>query len=235
MSVPSPNWGRILLGALIALGILAALLAGGYFAKQQIEIARAPVYTWTQTPSTLRADFMSSTLASAENVYVSDLPEYNLLIDSSFYFSIVGRTADGLLLYAIPHQEPSDYVALTGFMFPSTVFRNRSTPPFDWRQAEFKEMRLLPGEANAQPQKSADPALVGEALAAMKGSFGPALTLKDPTSRDLRLVSSQLPGLLYCAKVYTDSDGQVYLAENSLTDQWFPAGPLFATWVSAHG
>ncbi len=225
---------RTIIIVIFSLGVLSLLLVGGYFAKRIINSTRAPLYTLTQSPSAL-ADFMSTTLASGDNVYVSDVPEYALMVDSSFLPAIVGRTADGLVLYAIPGQKPGDYVALSGLMFPSEPFRNTSTPPFDWRKAEFQEIRLMPGEAGDRPKQSDDPQLIAEALAAMQGSFGPALTLKVPAGSDLRLVSDQLPGLVYCARVYFDDAGQIYLAENGLSDQWFPAGPLFTTWAKTNG
>ncbi len=47
----------------------------------------------------------------------------------------------------------------------------------------------------------------------------------------LYLSGGSLYGMQYCAGVYVDQAGQVYLARDSLTKDWFQADPLFSAWV----
>ncbi len=49
----------------------------------------------------------------------------------------------------------------------------------------------------------------------------------------LQSFSDELPGLAYNFGVHVSPDGNVYLAENFASNEWFPAGVLFVDWVNA--
>jgi hypothetical protein len=54
-----------------------------------------------------------------------------------------------------------------------------------------------------------------------------------PNRYGLNLYSDQHPGLIYCMGVFVDGAGNVYLAENTFAQEWFPAGRLFSDWVKS--
>ncbi len=211
--------------------LLAALLAGSYFVYHFYQGATAPVYTFTQSPSAL-ADYMTSTLTSGSTVYKNDVPEFSLIMGNTFLTRIIGKTEGDQFLYAFPGQDPPDYAMLTGFMMPATIFRNSQRPPFDWRRASFKEIHLSTDAVHTKKRITRDPRVIAEVVAAMKGAFGSSHAFQVDVSDTLFMASDQLPqGLVYCAKMYIDPSGQVYLAENALSNDWFPAGQLFSAWT----
>ena len=59
----------------------------------------------------------------------------------------------------------------------------------------------------------------------------------------IKMTSDQLPGLQFCPFVFTDANGQIYLAESLMIDagatplqlhaRWIPASPTLAQWLKA--
>jgi hypothetical protein len=49
----------------------------------------------------------------------------------------------------------------------------------------------------------------------------------------LYLSGGDLIGMQYCAGVYVDASGRVYLAHDAITKEWIQASELFSDWVKA--
>lgn len=201
-----------------------------------------PVYTSDQVPSA-HPGYRRTTITSGTSVYVNDYDEYPLQLENRDPTDAVGRTPFGNgKICAIPGQKPTDYLAAdVGSEMPAyEVFRNSQLPPFDWRHATFQKMQFTMPIGPAANKLTTDRAIIEDVVATLRD--GRSTNLPPPsqgvaagTSTNLYgvyLFSDQLPGLLYCAGVYIDNAGHVYLAEDSTTStQWRPASPLFAKWT----
>ncbi len=200
-----------------------------------------PLFTMQQTDST-HVGYRRTTLTSGSTVYESDYSEAPLLSVNTAASQIVGELDNGdgaekAELYAIPNQDPKNYVILAGDMYPLGIFRNTKTPPFDWRTAKFKQIEFAAQEGPAAHKRSSDPALIQEVLQVLKGG-GKATTIPVNSAASqknftgLYLWSDQLPGMIYCPHVYFDTSGQIYLGFwNPNSPEWSVAGPLFSAWV----
>lgn len=200
-----------------------------------------PVYTMEQTDST-HAGYRRTTLTSGSTVYENDFAEAPLLSVNTAPSQIVGKLdnsgeGEKVYLYAIPGQNPRDYVILGGEMYPLGVYRNSKTPPFDWRAAKFRQMEFAAPEGPAAHKRTTDPALIEEVLNVLRESKAAATIPADAATNDknffgIYLWSDQLPGIMYSPHVYFDKSGQVYLGFwNPTSPEWSPAGPLFSAWV----
>jgi len=215
---------------IVSICLLGFFLVGGYFAIRFYQMGHAPLYSWSQSPSQL-GDLMSSTLTNNEAIYVNDLNEYSMEVENSFLYPIIGRTEGEQVLYAIPGQDPGDYIMLTGLMMPQIVFRNSRLPAFDWRKATFREMRLTTDRAATRQKSTTDAAIIEEMLAALQGRFGNPQRFAADLYDELHLVSDDLPGLIYRARIFIRVPGEVYLAGHVLSNHWYQAGSLLSEWA----
>ncbi|MBV6394765.1 MAG: hypothetical protein HFACDABA_00333 [Anaerolineales bacterium] len=212
------------------LGILACGIAGLFMGLS------LPVYRMNQVDSQ-HAGFRRTTLTHGDSVYVNDYEESALMAFGEQPSKRIGRFPVSLGingLYAIPGQDVSAYVLEYDPMYQA-VYRNIHHPPFDWRAAKFQMMRLY---STGNAVETEDVLVIGEALAAFDGA--PMIV---PMQADgnyagyenhwLQSFSDALPGLAYNFGVHIDSSGQVFLAENVVSNQWFLAGSLFVEWINA--
>jgi hypothetical protein len=179
--------------------------------------------------------YRRTTLASGTAVYVHDFEEVPLASINSAPTENIGRFEFSLFgeydLYAIPSQEASAYALEWDPMY-QTVYRNIEYPPFDWRTAEFQHIRLSYQEP-INPKVSDDPFLIAEILATLKSgtqTFFPMQTdgsYSETRNHSILLFSDQLPGMMYIAAAHEMKDGEIFLAENLISNRWMPAGPLF--------
>lgn len=213
--------------------LFAALLACRF------SLAPLPVYSMEQIPSA-REGYRHTTLTSGDTVYVNDYEESALVPVNTephqmigwFLLSGPGRSG----LYAIPGQEPSAYVLEYDPMY-QIVYRNANHPPFDWRTATFQKMRLMFITAN--PKDTEDSSVIENVLTTLQGQtyfavpFQPMGNYTGYENYSLLLFTDELPGLMFSVGVHVDPGGQVYLAENMVTNRWVQAGTLFTTWMNA--
>jgi len=197
-----------------------------------------PVYTMQQTASAHNG-YRHTTLTSGNTIYVNDYEESALGAFGDLPTQMIGRFpvpgfgASGL--YAIPGQDPSAYALEYDPMYQQ-VFRNVQHPPFDWRAAEFQKMWLM---LFASPIETIDPLIIEDVLKALKEATPITLAMQADgnyvgyENYSLVLFSEQLPGLIYSLGAHIDPAGQVYFAENIISDQWYPAGQLFMEWMNS--
>lgn len=221
-------FGCILICILAIAAISVSLIAWNAFLP--------PKYSMDQVDSE-HEGYRRSTLTSGNIVYVNDYEEYALATFGPQPTQMIGRLpvseyADSGV-YAIPSQDPSAYVLEYDPMY-QVVYRNINHPPFDWRTAEFQSMRLL---LPSSPIETTDPLLIEDVTNALKGEITFELMMQPYgdyvgfQNYSLCLFSDEIPGLMYIIGVHVDTNGQVYLAENAVANQWVDAGALFSEWM----
>jgi len=218
------------IGGGIAVFGLAAIL----YRQAFLNAKNLTEYVYQTSPST-HEGYSHQTLTIASSMYVSDYEEYGL--SSAGNDILMGETATGQRVYQIAGQ--ADCLVVYDFMSPLGVFRNTLAPPFDWRTVDFNEMRLYPmvapnTQTPADPITSTDKNLIAEALTPLRDSSIKPLSPDQITlaqTYSLSLYGDQLSGMWYILGVYVDTDGKVYVAENTLSKEWFPASETFAEWI----
>lgn len=226
----------VVIGIFFCTGLLCvAMICVGGYAFTPLSL---PVYKMEQTDS-VHEGYRRTTITSGSTVYVQDYEEYALGSVNSAPIEMIGRFPNfwGLDtggVYAIPGQDPSAYALEWDPMYQS-VYRNINHPPFDWRNAKFQSLRLMIPTAN--PKESEDSSLIDEILLSLKN--GQSITVpmhsdanySDTQNYTLLLFSNELPGMMYMAGVHVTQSGEVYLAENIISNQWKSAGPLFSEFI----
>ena len=197
-----------------------------------------PVYKMEQVDS-IHTGYRRTTITSGNTVYVHDYEEYALTSINSAPNEKIGRIEFSIFgaygLYAIPGVDPSEYALEFDPMY-QVVYRNIEHPPFDWRNAEFQRIRLSYQEP-INPKESEDPLLIDEILSALKSGTPTIVPIQtdgnysDTRNYNVILFSDQLPGLMYFAAAHETTSGEVFLAENAISNEWMPAGPLFAKFI----
>lgn len=217
-----------------AIACIAVCVGGYVFTPLSL-----PVYKMEQTDS-VHEGYRRTTLTSGNTIYIQDYEEYALGSTNYAPTEMIGRFPNFLGLdtgglYAIPGQDPAAYVLEWDPMYQS-VYRNIEHPPFDWSHAEFQYIRLSYQEP-INPKESDDPLLIEEILDALKNG-APAIVpmqtdgnYSQTRNYTVILFSDQLPGLMYIAAVHETTSGEVFLAENVISNEWMSAGPLFMEFI----
>ena len=228
------KWGIGIIVFVIGGGVFVFGLAAILFRQALLKAGDLSEYVYQTTPST-HEGYAHQTLTIASSVYVSDYEEYGLA--SAGNDVLMGETTTGQRAYQIEGQ--ADYLVVYDFMSPLGVFRNTLATPFDWRTVDFNEMRLYSTEivtaTPQEPKTSTEVQLIQAALAPMRGdseSISPSQVSGEYKSFVLYLYSEQLTGMSYAIGVYVDATGAVYVAENTLSKEWFPAAELFSEWAA---
>jgi hypothetical protein len=221
-----------------------ALVLGSFFGHKVT--TGLPIYTSEQSASS-HAGYRHSTLTCGTEVYVSDYEEACLQLaypDPQTAIGRMGMIGDAKVC-AIPGQPATAYIAGdVGSEMPAYApYRHISQPPFDWRNATFREMNFMPGSSGNVLQTT-DPALIAEVVRFLRDGTSVELPtfsfMAIANLASLRLTCDQLPNLLFCPSVYTDANGQIYLAESlmlttttppQLTARWIPASPMLMKWL----
>lgn len=199
-----------------------------------------PTFRMEQVPSE-HEGYRHSTLTSGNTVYVNDYEEYALATFGPSPTQMIGRLPVSEYpdngVYAIPGQDPSAYVLEYDPMY-QIVYRNIEHPPFDWRTAVFQKMRLGIPIGPAANKETTNPQVIEDVLRTLQGAAIFIVPLDATGSYvnyenyGLNLFSDQLPGLAYIAGVHINADGQIYLAENGITNQWHPVSSSFLEWMN---
>lgn len=172
-------------------------------------------------------------------MYVRDYEEYPLLAINTAPSEMIGRFSpffnlDGSELYAIPGQDPSAYVLEFNPMYLN-IFRNINHPPFDWLNADFQKLRVVFPAAN--PKETEDTTIIRNVRTTLIGAAIMVVPFQQDGNFDgyenyaALLFSDELPGMMYAAGLHIAPDGSVYLAENTVSNIWHPAGITFRDWL----
>ena len=226
----------VVIGIFFCTGLLCvAMICVGGYAFTPLSL---PVYKMEQTDS-VHEGYRRTTMSSGSTVYVQDYEEYALGSINSAPIEMIGRFPNfwGLDtggVYAIPGQDPSAYVLEWDPMYQS-VYRNINHPPFDWRNADFQSIRLMIPAAN--PKESEDLLLIEEILSVLTNGAITTVPMRsdgnysETLNYTLLLFSDELPGMMYMAGVHVTTSGDIYIAENIISNQWKLAGPLFIEFI----
>ena len=238
------------LGMAVCVAVVAILCFAWFFGLGNVGVdGWLPVYSIEQTASA-HPGFLRTTVTSGTSVFVSDYDEYALQLQDVEPKNAIGRgPVGGKMVYTIPGQKPTDYIAVDeGSEMPAyAVYRNSQLLPFDWRHANFQAMEYTGTIGVTAHKRTTDPAMIEDVVSTLReGTPVPSPTLAAGSSSNLYgiyLYSEQLPGMIYCPKVYLDPAGSVYLSEsvvmvsansNQWTEaRWIRAGPLFTKWLQA--
>lgn len=218
----------------IVLLLLAVGLSAAYILV--LRPMTLPVYTAGRRPSTQQAGFIAATLILNDLEFIHDRSEVPLEpAPSPFGFlAMIGRTADGLRVHAVPGQSESDWVTLTSSVFPRQVFRNAVRPPVDLATLPVYELELpLRTWWGTRVHRTRRLVTIREVLVTLVNRLGATTDVTTTRSAQLRLISRELAGMYYVVNVCVTEDGQVYLAERAAPDDWVPAGPALTAWLAS--
>jgi len=217
--------------------VLAVMCVIGLGVVMKLRGTFPPVYAMDQVDSE-HEGYRRTTLISGNTVYVRDYEEYALISGNTQPPQMIGQlpfSEDAVSgVYAIPGQDPSAYVLEYDPMYQA-VYRNIEHPSFNWREAEFQKIRLMFPTAN--PRESEDPVLIEEILNTLKGGNPTVVPMQADGNYSgvqnyaLLLFTDQLPGMMVMAGVHVNQNGEVFLAEDIVSNQWMPPGPLFVEWI----
>jgi len=229
------------------LGLCALVMGCGTAADP-----RLPIYQTGQIDSA-HAGYRRTTLSAAGAVYVNDYDEQALMLAGSDPKEAIGRSSFGpASVFAIEGQDRSAYVvADVGSEMPAyEVYRHEKHPPFDWRHAAFKSMRLDMPDGPSANKETSDPALIAEVVKTLRDGTPATSQPKAPplyvvgTSgivHHILMFSDEIPGLIFHPWLYIVGPDEVYLADNASitytkTEQtvhaaWIAASPGLARWM----
>lgn len=209
---------------------LAAALSAGYILF--LRPSTLPVYHMEQKAPD-GSSFPATTLTLGDQVYISDKTEVPLEILATWVGAhrMIGRTEDGMDVYAIPQQDPRNYIMLTTLMFPRMIFRNTHLPPIQLSSFPFDELQWVhPQSAMTSMSKTRESAIIKEVTTSLVRREGSTKVGEAIPSTKIYLTSGQLPGLAYTISAYATIDGKVFLVEGFNPEEWIPAGPNFTNW-----
>jgi hypothetical protein len=237
----------LILGALVALGgigvlVVLARAAGFFFGHEEATGIGSglPIYSSAQTASA-HPGYLRDTLTGGGEAYVHDYEEAALEIACVVPTQAIGHYALGTAkVRAIPGQPTTSYIAgdVGSEMEAYIPYRNVKQPPFDWRNASFRELNFLPPGGRSNWRQSTNAALLAEVVRVLRDGApvelpGIPFTGTNANLSALKLTCDQLPGLLFCPAVYFHGDGTIYLAESEMID-WTPKpAQLHARWILA--
>ena len=191
-----------------------------------------PLYDFKMTPST-HAGYTRYTLTRGNTTYESDYEEYALSSPGSDHQ--IGQTASGMRLIEIYGQKK--YIVVYDFMDQVAVFRDSQYPALDLSAISVTEMKLasLAYAPGLGPEKDTkDLQLIQSVITTLTEGTPIASPVSSATDKYcLFLSGGELIGMQYCAGVYVDSARDVYLARDTITQEWFQASPLFTKWATS--
>lgn len=188
-----------------------------------------PLYSFKMTPST-HVGYTHYTLTHGNTTYVSDYEEYALSSPGNDHE--IGQTFSGMRLIEISGQ--GQYIVVYSFMDQVAVFRDSQASAIDLSTAGVTEMKLasLAYAPGLSPEKDTQDSEIIQEVVSTLTEGTPIVSPVGGTPDCLYLSGGLLIGMQYCVGVYMDASGQVYLAHDTLSKEWFEAGPLFTEWAT---
>jgi hypothetical protein len=237
----------ISIGTMVLLAFVAGFMAGRAKAKNDL----SPIIYTTDQSTSSHAGYRRTTLTSGDIVFVNDYEEACLQLANPEPTHVIGYVGwiGNAHVCEIPGQSSNAYIAGDcGSEMPAyEPFRNPKQPPFDWRTATFREMSVCGPNQSSSDRVTNDPALIAEVIHTLRDGKPvelPAITFAQAQTKlyTLKFASDQLPGLLFCPPVCTDTNGQFYVAESLLFDytapnplqlhaHWIPVSPTLTKWL----
>ncbi len=233
--MPRKKW--LIVGASVVLVCVGLICVGGLIAffRPSLFNPLMPVYEYEIVQSA-HEGYSRHTLTRGNVTYEMDYAEYGLW--TNWYDKQIGQTSLGGRIYTVPGQE--NYVVLYDFMSPIGVFRDSQTPAFDWRTANFNEMRLYSTKIVTatpnDPKISTDIQLIQDALSPIleaTSAISPSEVNGSYEGYALYLYGEALEGMSYAIGGYIDDSGMIYVGENTLSKEWFPANEIFSEWAKS--
>jgi hypothetical protein len=180
-----------------------------------------PVYTLTQRALTL-----------GTTSYVNDVTELPLEpVNHNGWVTQIGKTAGGMTVHALPEQPDHRYLAVSGLMFPETVFRREDLVPLGLQDLRVTAIELSENVGLWPLLKTThDGAIIENVCEALLHHRPAENAVVSYYPYHIHLVSEQLPGLVYVVDVAVD-DRTVYVAERMVSSQWLKVEGAFAEWV----
>jgi len=238
---------------LLGVALLVVLVFGFLFGNGEATASATglPVYMMEQSASS-HAGYRHSSLTRGDEIYVSDYEEGALQLANPEPSSVIGVQGPmGISkVCSIPGQPITAYIAVDcgGEMPAFAPYRNIKQAPFDWRTATFREMSAYHMNGGGPYLPTTDAALLAEVVRTLRD--GTPVELPDFSFADsatklgaIKMTCDQLPGLLFCPVVFTDANGQIYLAESTMLDtastplqlhaRWIAASPALTEWLKA--
>ena len=218
-------------GAVLLVCMIPIVGAAVFFFQPWLLTPYIPLYQFQRGDSN-QAGYPLLTLTHGETTYVSDYTEYAL--SSPGYDRQIGQTTNGAHLYTIDGQK--NYVVLYDFMDPVAVFRGVNQPPFDLNTLSVTGMQLAslafaPGMGHEK--NTEDSKLIQNVIATVtKGTpISSTVSVSDSHKYCLYLFGGDLTTMEYCVGAYLDNAGNVYVAKDTLSKEWYPANQLLSDWV----
>lgn len=228
------NLRKILLGSCLAVLLLVVVAVGGWVWWR----VNLPVFTMREEIS---ADgrFGISYLTSNGVEYVHGLTEFALeeAVGQPYgwhWSNQIGITPEDMRISSVPGN--SDYIVLSGFMFPETIYRKTSVPPIDLAsfQCTAVELRFdVSGGTQRGQVRSAsttDPQILADITTALLAEDARQPLPAGVTGGVIHLLSPDLPGLQYLAYVTPGLQNEVYLSTAHDSAAGSPAGEAFTNW-----
>ena len=209
--------------AMLVIGI-AFVTAQLYFRQQAL-----PLYVANQQASTSSQPVR--TLQKDDVRYVHGATELALEPVGSGWSQQIGRTTDGMGIYAIAGRPQRDFVLVTDLMSPATVYRNASVAPIVAQDLEVTGVELV-AQQSIEPKikGTTEPKVIQAVLDTLKQGTAQAPQVEHQKYR-IRLLADQLQGLGYGLNMNVNIKQDVYLAELTNPDAWLPVGDAFKQWV----
>lgn len=214
---------------------MAAVLGAGYVLF--LRPRTLPVYHFEQKMSN-HGEFMATTLSLGDTMYISDITEFPLEMKAAWVGKnrMIGRTQNGMDIYAIPDQDTRNYIMLTTEMFPLEIFRNANLAPIQLSSFDVDEIQIIaPQNIPSSRNKTREPVIIQEVVDTLVRRDGMIKGGQAVRGANLHLNSDHLPGLGYAVSVIVDEQGAVFLMERSASEDWIPAGPEFTSWFLSAG
>jgi hypothetical protein len=220
---------KFLIGMAIFLGGVI-LVAAGWAAAAFFQRQALPRFTLEQHISA-DGTFMESTLSAGSQRYVETAFEFDLLPAADFSFPKRLGRVDELEINSVPQND--DYITLSGFMYPSEVFRSESAPALSLQTLPVDQVRLQDTSRGKRIDvTSADPAMTAELRQILQAPAQPVFS-QSPVQGLLKLYADPLRGLVYPLSFHIDAGSTVTLFLPRDEHSGYPAGPLLTQWILA--
>ncbi|TCP58297.1 hypothetical protein EV586_102751 [Tumebacillus sp. BK434] len=166
------------------------------------------------------------TLTGEGRTYVA---ESNLALQPVEVGERIGHAEDGFWIWEVEGQEQRDWVVVSGFMFPHTLYRAEEVPEVDLAQVKWDGLLLQDSQGlQKKIASSDDPSLALEAIKTAQSGAAKSGATQDERSKSflLRVLSSELPGLCQEMYVTVQADGDVYLHRSDIVTPLQMTSPL---------
>jgi hypothetical protein len=133
------------------------------------------VFTIFNKKTSIYGNFTAITLALGDMVYIKDYTEVPPEMRANCVGNnrMIGRTQEGMAIYAISLEDSRYKIMLTIEMFPLEIFHNAKPAPIQLPNFPVDEVELIvPGRFQSPRNTTRDPAVIKEVIAALTSRKG---------------------------------------------------------------